>query len=656
VKRIILSLLAVLTASLGLLGAEPAAPPVMFAEPLSPRNANYTIAVELDPAAHTLKATEDIRWRNITGDTVPDAAFHLYLNAFANSESVFMKESGGRHRSFEFDREGWGYCRVVSMDQVVDGKPVPLTLAFPGPDRTVATVQLAVAVPPGGEASFRVTFEDKLPKVFARAGYAGEFHIAGQWFPKLGVYQEGKGWNCHPYHLNSEFFSDFGVYDVQVTLPERFTLGATGVVWKETRAGGKKTVSFHAEDVHDFAFCASPDFLVHEETWEGVTIRVLMQPGNREDSPRYADAIRKALECYAAWIYKYPYPQVTVVDPPQGGEGAGGMEYPMFFTGMTSPFIPRSMLMAEMVAIHEFGHEYWYGMSANNEFEEAWLDEGINSYYETRVLDAWKGADRSMMDGLLGFHMGDVAQQRIGYLSLPDLDPVVQPAWEYKSFGSYATMSYNKPAVALKTLEGILGTQKMDAVMRQFFNEVKFRHPSTEDFLRITSAAAGRDLRPLLVPMLFGTDTVDFKVADVRNILREKAAGYDLTQEPPVLLGPAEGAKKATGGKGEKAVYDSTVLLHRKGGLVLPVEVRITFSDKSVKNETWDGMGRRHAFTYQGPKVTRVEVDPEGKVPLDLQRLNNGWASKPDSAPATSLGARFQTGFQLLFAVLGELL
>jgi len=656
VKRRTPFLLAALTASLRLLAAEPAAPPVMFAEPLSQRNASYAIAVELDPKAHTLKATERIRWRNLTEDTVSDAAFHLYLNAFANSESVFMKESGGSHRGFEFDRGSWGYCRVLSMAQLAATGAQPLTLTYPGPDRTVARVTLAAPVPPGGETEFAVIFEDQLPRVFARAGFAGEFNIAGQWFPKLGVYQAGKGWNCHPYHLNSEFFSDFGVYDVEVTLPEHFILGSTGVPWKETHAAGKKTVSIHAEDVHDFAFCASPDFLVHEETWEGVKIRILAQPGNRESIPRYAEAVRKSLEYYAAWIYKYPYPQITLVDPPQGGEGAGGMEYPMFFTGMTSPFIPKSMLMAEMVAVHEFGHEYWYGMSANNEFEEAWLDEGINSYYETRVLDAWKGPDRSMMDGLLGFHMGDVAQQRIQYLSVPDLDPIVQPSWEYRRFGTYAAMSYSKPAVALKTLEGILGTQKMDAVMRAFFNEVKFRHPTTEDFLRITSEAAGRDLRGLLVPMLFGTDTVDFKVAEVRSIRREKPEGYDLTKNPPALFEAPRGTKAGASDKGEKAVYDSRVTLHRKGGLVIPVEVRITFSDKSVKKETWDGAGRQRTFTFEGPKVTRVEVDPEGKIPLDLQRLNNSWLSKGDGAPAASLGARFQIGFQLLFAALGELL
>lgn len=671
--RILTGLWAVATwSALAVAAATPPGAPVLFPEPMSPRNANYAMRVELLPDTHTLKGTATITWRNLTADTVSDAAFHLYLNAFANAQSVFMTESGGRHRSFSFDKEGWGYCRVTALSQRVGGATVPLQPTYPGPDRTVMRTALASPVPPGGEAEFEVAFEDRLPRVFARAGYAGDFHMAGQWFPKLGVYEEGRGWNCHPYHLNSEFYSDFGVYDVEITLPERFVVGATGLVWAERVEGEKKVLSVHAEDVHDFAFTASPDFLVHEEDYEGVKIRVLMQPGNHASVARYAAGARAGLKYFGQWVWKYPYPQITVVDPPRGGEGAGGMEYPMLITGMASPFIPGSLRMPEMVTLHEFGHQYWYGMSANNEFEEAWLDEGINSYYELRIMDAWLGEDRSMMDGFLGLSMGDEAQQRMQYLSVPDLDPVVQPSWEYGGFGAYAAMSYSKPALVLRVLEGVLGTEEMDRVMRAYFERVRFKHPTTQDFLRITSEVAGRDLRPLLEPMLFGTGTVDFKVAEVRNTPREAPEGYDLTVDPPALMEGRTAAKGKASENGEapspeppeggekrekaKLAYDCKVTVQRKGELVVPVDIEVTFSDKTTRRERWDGQGRKVTFRYDGPKVTRVVVDPDGKVPLDLQRLNNGWMSRPEGTPATSLSARFQSVFQFLYAALGGLL
>ena len=156
-----------------------------------------------------------------------------------------------------------------------------------------------------------------------------------------------------------------------MTVPKNFIVGATGVQWGEQAQGDTKTLRFHAEDVHDFGWTASPNFLDRTETFDGIKVRVLMQPGNAGHIGRYMEAARHTIECYARWIWKYPYPQMTIVDTPTDGMGAAGMEYPMLITGGTSPFMPKTLLMTEMVVVHEFGHNYWYGMEANNEFEEA---------------------------------------------------------------------------------------------------------------------------------------------------------------------------------------------------------------------------------------------------------------------------------------------
>lgn len=656
-------------------GAAAQSPPVLFQTPMSPRNANYAIEASLDAKEHVVKGTERIRWRNIQGAEAKDAYFHLYYNAFANNRSVFIMESGGQLRGDRFDKKHWGYCRVTSIAQIVDGKPVPLKQDFPGEDRTVMKVDLAAPVPPGGEAEFEVAFEDQLPKVFARAGYAGDFNMVGQWFPKLGVWQGEKGWNCHPYHANSEFFSDFGVYDVTLTVPKDYVVGSTGIQWAEEAKGDTRTLKIRAEDVHDFGWTASPHFVDKTETYHGVKIRVLMQPVNASQIPRYMDAARKTIELYAKWIWKYPYPQMTIVDPPADGMGAAGMEYPMLITAGTSPLMPATMRFPEMVVVHEFGHNWWYGMEANNEFEEAWLDEGINSYYETRIMDEWLGKDDSMMGGFAGWHLGDVPQQRISYISIPDMDPVVLESWKYMSNGTYGAMSYGKSAIVLSTLEGILGRQKMDEVMRAFFNEVKFTHPTTADFLRIVSREAGRDMDPILKPLLYGTGTVDFKVARVKNISREETEGYDLSADPPKLVGDEPGGRgkekasdkkdaEAEGrakkdepkGKSKERVFDSKVTIQRKGELVLPVEVLVTFKDGTTKLEKWDGAGRYITYKYEGPEVVRVVVDPDTKIPMDLNILNNGWATKSDGLPARALTTRFRVVAQGLMVLIANLL
>lgn len=637
-------------------------PPVLFSTPMSPRDANYAIQVTLDAAKHRLRGEERIRWRNITDTPATDAWFHLYLNAFANDHTVFMTESGGQLRGDAFDKGHWGFCEARSIALVnADGTRTPLVQLFPREDHTVMRVVLPAPVLPGGDAVFEVTFEDQLPRVFARSGYAGTFNMAGQWFPKLGVFQGAKGWNCHEYHANTEFFSDFGVYDVSITVPAEYVVGATGVLWQEVRHGAEKTLSFHAEDVHDFAWAAQPDFVDRSESYMGVQIRVLMQPGNRASIPRYFAAVKQDLKDYAEWIWKYPYPEITVVDPPMNGMGAGGMEYPTFITAGASPFMGKRILIPEVTVVHEFGHQYWYGMEADNEFERAWLDEGINSYYEARIMDAWYGPERSFVDDLWGWSLGEEAQERMAYLSMPGMDPIVLDAWKYVSQHSYDVITYDKSALVLKTLENMLGRKKMDEVMRAFFMQVKFTHPDTRDFIRIVSQAAGQDLAPVLEPMLYGTGTVDFRVAQVRNVPRSSPQGYDLTGAAPVLYGTGNKKEKNQQPKGAtktpfKESYDSTVVVERRGSLVLPVDVAINFSDGTTRTEHWNGEGRYTTWTFSGPKVVRVVADPKDLVPLDLDRLNNAWVDEGDGAVARSMTTRFRVLYQSLVAILFNVL
>ncbi|MEJ2367204.1 MAG: M1 family metallopeptidase [Acidobacteriota bacterium] len=629
----------------------------IFKTPLSPRNANYTMSVSLNAKTHVISGTETVTWKNLTADTVPDAWFHLYQNAFANNRTVFMRESGGQLRGDHFNGKGWGWERVKSISQVVDGRDVPLKQQFPKRDQVVMSVALAKAVPPGGQAVFHVTFETKLPKVFARSGYAGTFNMAGQWFPKLGVYEQGRGWNCHEYHANSEFFSDFGVYNVDITVPENYTVGTTGLIESvKKNQDGTKTLFCHAEDVHDFAWAADSRFLDRSETWEGIKIRVLMQPGNRNSISRYFTSVKQALEYFAAHIEKYPYPQITIIDPPEGGMGAGGMEYPTLITADASPFLPKRFRMQEMVVIHEFGHQYWYGMEADNEFERAWLDEGINSYYEMNIMDHYYGKYTSILDRLFGFSLSDMDEQRASYSRLPDTDPISQDSWKYESFGTYGGITYGKSALVLKTMENLIGKPLMEKAMRTFFQTWKFRHPYTHDFLDVFGQVAGKQNEALMRQMLETTDTIDFRVLAVRNHYVGRERGYDLTRTPPERFSTEKSKKAGKKGREAKGAYRSQVVIQRRGALVLPVDVKVTFADGKSKVVHWDGQGAYTIFHFTGSRVTGVLVDPVDKVPLELKKLNNGWSSKRNSLPAKSVGTRFGAVFQGLLSALLNLI
>src|SRR6266568_482597 len=471
--------------------AQPATAP---GTPLSQRVVAYAIEARLDPEKKTVDGTETLTYHNLTGLPLDTFPFHLYLNAFQR-KSTFMTEvrlggTRGTGTDAAWDPKHFGAIEVLSL--AVGGMgDLTKQIQFVQPDdgntddHTVFQVHLPKPVPPGADVEFQIRFHDQLPEVVERTGYKRDFFMVGQWFPKVGVWWHD-AWNCHQFHSTSEFFADFGSYVVRVTVPANYVLGATGDVTAiQTNPNGTKTVTFQGEDIHDFSWTASPDFHLIEDSWQGsageVKIHLLMSPGHLRQAGRYIQSLKGTLAMFDRWYGPYPYDRITVVDPPNGGGEAGGMEYPTLITGGSSWWEPKGLRGIELVTEHEFGHQYWYGMVATNEFEEAWMDEGINSYTEAKIMDALYGKGRSAID-FLGATADDDGIQRISYLSLPDSDPMTHYAYQFMRAQAYGAITYRKTATVLLTLEGLIGEETMQRAMQTYFQRTRFTHPTGEDF------------------------------------------------------------------------------------------------------------------------------------------------------------------------------
>ncbi|PYY16368.1 MAG: hypothetical protein DMG60_15245 [Acidobacteria bacterium] len=574
--------------------------------PLSTRIVHYDIEATYDTTSHTLDATEILTYKNLTGEPLSTFPFHLYLNGFQRN-STFTRES---HR--DFPEEEWkpsyeGAIEIRKFEVIGQGN-LTSRLQFVSPDdhnpndRTVVQVQLPRAIAPGESVEFRIQFHDKFPEVVARTGYKGTFTMGAQWFPKIGVWWHG-AWNCHQFHETTEFFADFGVFDVKLTLPENQIVGATGLQISSTNnPNGTKTLRFHAEDVHDFAWTADPRYKVFEDTFIGtagsVHIRTLMQPENAEQGSRYNVIARRAMELFDRWYGPYPYQQLTIVDP--ATFRAGGMEYPTLITADTEWFMPKSLLLPEIVVAHEFGHQYWYAMVATNEFEEPWLDEGINTYTEIKVMNAFYGADRSLVNGKR-VTWGDAEEQHFSYERNPNFDPIARYAYQFASERSYGEITYGKTGCALLTLEGLIGEETLQRALRAWFQRYRFTHPNGTDFLKTVEEVSGRDLEWYFKQAIYGTEVLDYEVSSSESW---PSKWYDA--ESPTLS------------------YHSEVVVHRKGDFVFPVEIEIKFDDGSHVREHFDGRDRWVRFSYdEKAKLVSAEVDPEHKVWLDVDFFNN---------------------------------
>jgi len=591
--------------------------------PLSQRVVAYQIDAKYDPPKRTVEATETLTYHNLTGQPLDTFPFHLYLNAF-QPKSTWMHEAhrDGNFRSSRLDAwkpEDYG-ANDVSSFEVVGMGDLTKQMKFISPDdgnpddKTVFQVKLPRPVAPGEDVQFKIKFKATFPEVIARTGYKRTFLLAGQWFPKVGVWWHGQ-WNCHQFHAMTEFFADFGTYDVKVTLPKEYVIGATGVqVAEHDNGNGTRTVAFHAEDVHDFAWTADPNFKVIDDDFNGsvgqVHIRLLSYTSHQRQWQPYLDCMQATMKRFDEWYGPYPYAQITVVDPPHGGGEAGGMEYPTFITGDSGWFIPKGLHLIQFVTEHEFGHQYWYGMVATNEFENGWLDEGINSYTEVKVLDNIYGQDASIIN-FMGTQLGERAYQRLSYLSAPDFDPLARFSYQDSSMGSYGAITYGKSATMLVTLESIVGEQTLKNALHTYFMRYRFTHPTQEDFMNTVSEVAGQDLSWYWKQAVYGTQVLDYEVLRADS---NPVAWWD------------ENLKEKKG----ETEYETQVILHRTGDFVFPVEAVVKFDDGSAVREHWDGQDRWRRYVYRKKaQVDSVQIDPDYQVQLDRDYLNNSQTTDP---------------------------
>jgi len=407
---------------------------------------------------------------------------------------------------------------------------------------------------------------------------------------------------------------------------------------------GTKTHVYRAEDVHDFAWTTSPAFVEFTDRAQDVDIRLLLQPDHLDQAVRHLEATKVAVEYFQNWYGDYPFSNLTVVDPRRGAAGAGGMEYPTLITAGSRYGLPNGLRLVEAVIIHEFGHNFWYHLLASNEFEESWLDEGINTYTEIQILNDRYGPTGDLIN-FAGIRINDLQLQRATYLNAAERDQTVRRAWEYYP-GAYSVNSYAKPGVLLTTLQNYLGRETMREAMRAYVSRWRFKHPTTEDFISVVQEVAGQDLRWFFNQALFSNAVLDYSVERATTAAIEKGRGYDFTQQVTSAdssRAPAgKNADDSVGAAGKTRLYHSSFHVRRRGDFVFPVEIVATFANGEKVKEQWDGRELWRKFNYTKPsKLVLAEIDPQRKIPLDVNYTNNSCRVEPRQLGAHKLALRW---------------
>jgi hypothetical protein len=600
---------------------------------------DYTLRATLDPVKHTVHGEGSIVWRNRSGEPATELWVHLYLNAFKNERSAFLRERVGGRGSIP--AEDWGWIDVRKL-VLRDAGEVPVDL-WPGAelhrpgdeDETDVRVPLPHSVAPGGRITLDVIFDDKLPAVIERTGYRGSFHMVGQWFPKIARLEPQGRWAHFPLHHLSEFYSDFGTYDVTIDVPAAYTIGATGPR-VESRLGGGRRIERHVEhDVHDFAWTAWDHYEATGETIDGVSVSLLYPPGFKRLARRELATLRFAIPYYSARYGHYPYTVLTVAHPPQEAAEAGGMEYPTLITSGGAWWTPSGVLGPEIVTIHEFGHQWFYGLVATNEFEWPLLDEGLNQFAEVDAMGKWRG-DASLVD-IAGLQVSDAAVQAVGgNMSVHD-EPVAQTASAFSSGANYQRLVYGRTAAVLETLARVYGDDAVGHALGRYTRRYRFEHPGPDQLIDVLRELLGDRVAATLRAALFEKGWVDYVLDSASTETAPRAAGvFDRD-------GKRENVKQ---GASDEGGWDSSVLVRRRGTLSFPVDVELTFADGSNRRERWEAEQEWKRFTWHGPAALRgAVVDPDDRVLIDMNLGNNARAPEGERtwAPRTWERATYWT-------------
>ncbi|MGH2553151.1 MAG: M1 family metallopeptidase, partial [Chitinophagaceae bacterium] len=526
---------------------------------------NYSIDVSLNDKDHTLDAFETIEYINNSPDTLSFIWFHCWPNAYKNDKTAYTDQTleNGSTKFYFSDKEQKGYInrldfKVNNITAITEDHPQHID---------IIKIVLPHPLPPRQKITITTPFHIKLPYNFSRGGHEGQSYQATQWYPKPAVYDK-YGWHPMPYLDQGEFYSEFGSFDVSITVPKNYVVAATGelqnaeekewlksrasfawepVKGKEKNASGQikstlqlfpesaneiKTLHYKQTNIHDFAWFADKRFIVNHDTCRLVSGRIIdaftyFTPEHKEIWSNSITYSKDAVRHYSSLVGEYPYNIVQVVQGPESF--GGGMEYPTIT--VISP--GGNFKSLDNVIAHEIGHNWFYGILASNEREHPWMDEGINSYYDARYMLNKYGKQPQL--------------ERIAFetKALTKTDqPIELPSEKFNEI-NYNLIAYYKTAEWLRYLESKLGTETFNSAMQEYYKRWQYKHPQPEDFKKVMEESSGKNLdslfsllqKPGLLPNQLRSGT---KKAFLFNVRALKSYAMNPSKEL-ITFGPAIG-------------------------------------------------------------------------------------------------------------------
>lgn len=593
------------------------------------QSVDYTISVRLDDTRHMLYGDEQFVYHNNSPQSLDKIYVHIWPNAYKNKHTALARqqyEQGEATLRFgELEDRGW----IDSLDFKVDG--VKANWEFHHHE-DIVILHLARPLSPGSSVRVETPFRVKIPSgEISRLGHIEQSYQITQWYPKPAVYDKN-GWHHMPYLNQGEFYSEYATFDVSITLPKNYVVGATGDLqspeeldflnelakttaekMENVRAiKGKsnspndfpasstemKTIRYTQQNVHDFAWFADKRYLVLKgevvlpHSGRSVTTWAMFTPRNEILWKRAPEYLHDGTYYYSLWNGDYPYNNVTAVDGTISA--GGGMEYP----NITVIGNASNAIELEIVIVHEVGHNWFYGQLGTNERVHGWMDEGINTLNEMRYMQTKYPKNTTLSDMVLNgsFHFDHLSHHDQGdyfyrgIAAIGEDQPIETHSNDFTSI-NYGGIMYQKTGLVFLYLKDYLGEKLFDQCMQRYYREWEFKHPQPEDMRAVFEQESKKDLTWLFEDLIQTTNHVDYKISRVKQV----GESYEVTVKN---VGQVDG----------------------------PIEVS-AFVNDSIQQGQWVEPGSKKSTLIFTLPADRFSIDPERDIP-EMNRQNNHWMKK----------------------------
>ena len=452
--------------------------------PYFQQQVDYHIDVRLVAATRSLDGDITIHYTNHSSDTLSFIWMHCWPNAYKNDRTAFSEQllQNGRTDFYFSADDQRGY--INRLDFRVDG--IEARMEDHPQYIDIIKVILPKPLPPGGDITLTTPFHVKLPFNFSRGGFTNHSFQITQWYPKPAVYDRS-GWHPIPYLDQGEFYSEFGNFDVHITVPKNYVVAATGRLQDSTSADTTTTLHYYQKNIHDFAWFADRHFQIKHDTVRLGSGRIIdvyayYTSSQAQTWSNATNYIKRAVLFRSTLIGEYPFDVVTAVQTKMGS--TGGMEYPTI-TAINTDDGPKDL---DLTIEHEVGHNWFYAVLGTNERRYPWMDEGINTYYDHRYE-------------ALHYPLTDYSRDLLDLdtRAVEHTDQPISTSSPVFTETNYYNIAYNKTAIWMKMLEDSLGTILFDSCMKTYFRDWQFKHPYPEDFKAVITTTSGRPLETLFL-------------------------------------------------------------------------------------------------------------------------------------------------------------